>query len=242
LIARIELTLSNGKALIVAEGSVAKHLATSPSRPGGLVVRFRRMSAASSDFIKRAVAKGAERPLVSSPLVSSPISSVLAQPPPRRDTMPPTSGSATPPESTPTAAESLERLTPSSADQRARGNPARRTSAPPSAGPRSVATKSTSVPPPSQRLSSRPTPQASVRPGEHREPQELAEVESAAKERSTQGTSRERIDQDSERHTPQSQHSHHDVDAIARLRQRHGIKPISVPPDREAVLARLKKP
>jgi hypothetical protein len=36
--------------------------------------------------------------------------------------------------------------------------------------------------------------------------------------------------------------AHHDTGAIDRLRKRQAGKPITVPPDREAILARLKKP
>jgi hypothetical protein len=39
-----------------------------------------------------------------------------------------------------------------------------------------------------------------------------------------------------------SEGAHHDTSAMDRLRKREGSKPITVPPNREAVLARLKKP
>jgi len=52
-IVRCELALSGGTQLLVAEGVVAKHVAHTAERPEGLVVRFRRMTPASTQFINR---------------------------------------------------------------------------------------------------------------------------------------------------------------------------------------------
>ncbi len=52
---RCELVLESGVQLLVAEGVVAKHMARTGNRPQGLVVRFRRMSAASNQFVNRAL-------------------------------------------------------------------------------------------------------------------------------------------------------------------------------------------
>jgi hypothetical protein len=52
---RCQLVLRSGLQLLVAEGVVAKHMAEHGNRPSGLVVRFRRLSAASSQFVNRAL-------------------------------------------------------------------------------------------------------------------------------------------------------------------------------------------
>ena len=52
---RCQLVLRSGVQLLVAEGVVAKHMAEHGNRPSGLVVRFRRLSAASSQFVNRAL-------------------------------------------------------------------------------------------------------------------------------------------------------------------------------------------
>ena len=52
---RCELAIGSGVKLLVAEGVVAKHMAEHGNRPSGIVVRFRRMSAASSQFVNRAL-------------------------------------------------------------------------------------------------------------------------------------------------------------------------------------------
>lgn len=52
-IVRCELTLASGLQLLVAEGIVARHMAKTPERPEGLVVRFRRMTPASTQFVNR---------------------------------------------------------------------------------------------------------------------------------------------------------------------------------------------
>jgi hypothetical protein len=54
-IVRCELALANGKQLLVAEGIVARHVAQTAERPDGLVVRFRRMTPASTQFVNRAL-------------------------------------------------------------------------------------------------------------------------------------------------------------------------------------------
>ncbi|MGC4067518.1 MAG: hypothetical protein QM784_23310 [Polyangiaceae bacterium] len=245
MIARIELALANGKALIVAEGSVAKHLAASSSRAGGLVVRFRRMSAASSEFVKRAVAKSADRPVLSSPLVSSPLSSAVAQPPPRKDTIPPSSATAASPASAPVSTPLGHGPKSAPRGHGERGNPVHGANAPQSTAPQ-VNPRNTSAAPPSRRLSNRPAVRTSLESGTE---SDLLRRDLVGNERVENGlpainASRDLVDSGSERltsHPSNPERSPHDVDAIARLRQRHGAKPISVPPDREAVLARLKK-
>lgn len=54
-VARCELVLSTGIRLLVAEGVVAKHVSASAERPAGLVLRYRRMTPASSLFVNRAL-------------------------------------------------------------------------------------------------------------------------------------------------------------------------------------------
>jgi hypothetical protein len=258
LVVRLELTLASGKALIVAEGSVAKHLAASPSRPGGLVVRFRRMSAASSEFVKRAVSAAADRPIVSSALVSSPLSSAVAQSSPRKDTLPPQPAAAEPAPNvqttragSPSVTELAEGLKRAEQLQRDRTRQPNAPSVPPSAGPRSRGARSISVLPPSHRVSSRPPPKAAPRTDAlvSHKPETAAGKQSHAEPTPHAGTETRRTGSEAlgdentaPRESPREQHPHHDFDAIARLRQRQGSKPISVPPDREAVLARLKKP
>jgi len=50
---RCELELASGQRLLVAEGVVVKYSTDSGDRPSGLVVRYRRLSSASSQFINR---------------------------------------------------------------------------------------------------------------------------------------------------------------------------------------------
>ncbi len=50
---RCELSLVSGTQLLVAEGLVVKHVSDHGDRPPGLVVRYRRLSTASSQFISR---------------------------------------------------------------------------------------------------------------------------------------------------------------------------------------------
>ncbi len=54
-VVRCELVLSGGFQLLVAEGIVAKHVQATAERPAGLVVRYRRMTPASSQFVNRAL-------------------------------------------------------------------------------------------------------------------------------------------------------------------------------------------
>lgn len=54
-IVRCELVLASGVQLLVAEGTVAKYVQATPERPAGLVVRYRRMTPASSQFVTRAL-------------------------------------------------------------------------------------------------------------------------------------------------------------------------------------------
>jgi len=54
-IVRCELVLANGSQLLVAEGTVAKYVSATSERPAGLVVRYRRLTPASSQFVNRAL-------------------------------------------------------------------------------------------------------------------------------------------------------------------------------------------
>src|SRR5512133_2624972 len=64
---RCELRLQGGSALIIAEGTAVKYAEATQTRPAGLVVRYKRMSSASSDVVKLAVARAAEARTASSP-------------------------------------------------------------------------------------------------------------------------------------------------------------------------------
>ncbi len=79
-VVRCELALRGGHALIVAEGEVSKRLPPRDNRPGGLVVRLKRLSAASSAFIARALA--ARKSAEDSGPGTSPESSQLTDTPP----------------------------------------------------------------------------------------------------------------------------------------------------------------
>ncbi|HMA93681.1 MAG TPA: hypothetical protein VKP30_13410, partial [Polyangiaceae bacterium] len=80
---RCELRLQGGSALIIAEGTAVKYAEATQTRPAGLVVRYKRMSSTSSDFVKRAVAHAANH-AVSSPIAaSSPSAASLPPIPPR---------------------------------------------------------------------------------------------------------------------------------------------------------------
>jgi hypothetical protein len=54
-IVRCELVLATGVQLVVAEGTVAKYVQATAERPAGLVVKYRRMTPASSQFVNRAL-------------------------------------------------------------------------------------------------------------------------------------------------------------------------------------------
>ncbi len=76
-IVRCELVLANGIQLLVAEGIVAKYSAATGERPAGLVVRYRRMTPASSQFVNRAVSnrdgnEGSSPSAVNQPVVREP--------------------------------------------------------------------------------------------------------------------------------------------------------------------------
>lgn len=238
--ARVELTLSSGKAVVLAEGSVVKHLAETATRPAGLVVRFQRMSPKTSEFIKRAVAHNADRGPLSSPLATSP---ALMKPPVPRPTEPPKTRSKTPPPETKTDSlpappsrrpPGITRTSRPPTDGMTRGHIENRSNLLPD-GPRA---QRASVIPAARRVSTQPPPTPiSVHPPT------LALVDE---------TNPKSIDAPSNRATTgmklsgtpkvPAEDSHHDTDAMARLRQRGPNKPITVPPDREAILARLKKP
>jgi hypothetical protein len=234
---RVELTLRTGKPLILAEGAVVKHLAKSTTRPAGLVVRFRRMSGASSEFLKRAVARNAERPQSSSPLASTPLTlehpslvereSENAHSKPRSVTSPEApSFSMLPPEST----RNVQRTVSPSVTQ------SNLTSCPnPSTPTLEPRAQRTSVPPTDRRVSSRPTPPPRSVPA----PLETTRPKALIPSVPTQ-TSTEASHSTTTKVLPET--AHHDTDAMERLRRRDVNKPITVPPNREAILARLKKP
>lgn len=54
-IVRCELLLTSGVRLLVAEAAVARYVHETAERPAGLVVRYRRMTPASSQFVDRAL-------------------------------------------------------------------------------------------------------------------------------------------------------------------------------------------
>jgi len=258
-IARVELSLSSGKSLIVAEGSVVKHLAATSTRPAGLVVRFRRMSAASSDFVKRAVGFSAERPAASSPLAS--IASVVQQPPPNRPTRassPPGPADAVPKRGASTSKPPARRGSIAPRDRLQSQPPPQdralnrasnrapatlqassRPSAPPRAGSVSVipAAKRVSTVPP---VASDQTAIRSVRPAPL--PPASDELKKLRLEHLPEGFAPGQRNENVAPPKVVDEGAHHDTGAIDRLRKRQAGKPITVPPDREAILARLKKP
>ena len=82
-ILRCELVLTSGVQLLVAEGIVAKHSAATAERPAGLVVRYRRMTPASSQFVARALsnrdaAEGSSPSAVHNPIVRAPEPAIAA--------------------------------------------------------------------------------------------------------------------------------------------------------------------
>jgi hypothetical protein len=82
-ILRCELVLTSGVQLLVAEGVVAKHSAATAERPAGLVVRYRRMTPASSQFVARALsnrdaAEGSSPSAVHQPIVRAPVPAITA--------------------------------------------------------------------------------------------------------------------------------------------------------------------
>jgi len=203
---RCELRLSNGHSLVVAEGIAVKHLGASQTRPAGLVVRYKRMSAASSEFVKRAVEHSAEaRPA----------------PPPARNTAPP-------------------------AHRPSSSAPQRRTTAPPQRTSRApAAEKSSSRPPIAATLSSRPPKGVSAPPSPTAR---SVSVVPAARRVSTippEPPTRRESSRVTSATAPQPNApiamSGHDTSAMQRLRSRTAVKAISTPPDREAILSRIKK-
>lgn len=205
---RLELRLSNGRSLLVAEGVAVKHLGASPTRPAGLVVRYKRMSGASSEFVKRAVEHtAAARPAPSAKAATAP------PPAPRANSSAPTrrATSGPPPRSSraPTAVQPSNRPSPTVARSSA---PPKGVSYPPGPTARSV-----SVVPAARRVSTIP-PEPSTR------------RESSRNIRAA------------EPHPPvPADNTRHDSGAMQRLRSRAATKAISAPPNREAILSRLKK-
>jgi hypothetical protein len=247
---RCELQLRNGHALVVAEGFAVKHLGATPTRPAGLVVRYRRMSAASSEFVKRAVARNAQARPGSSPTAATG----------------PALDQSTSQEQGATARSSA-------------GAPQRRTSGHPPRSSRSPVADQPSARPPSTAIrSSKPPKQPSVSPGPGATTRSVSvipparRVSSLPPERSSRSLSQSSAHQKHETpgnssvpHNSQAAKEPirlhrstapqpagtadgaplarigHDSGAMQRLRSRATSKAISTPPDREAVLSRLKK-
>lgn len=233
---RCELCLANGQALIVAEGTAVKHADATPTRPAGLVVRYKRMSSASSDFVKLAVARAAETRTASSPTATEgPFSSRASNPP----------SSALSRASSPAPKPSSR--APGPAQRPSSRAPGRRSERPHEPNPHSKAdgsradgsleSKSPFQPQqsagrgdPQNRRSSRPAARDNRSP---KVPSERKLAVAAPRGPSKAPTA-----------TPSrgvSETSIHDSTAMQRLRNRRLTRAISSPPDREGVLARLKR-
>lgn len=220
-VVRIELVLQSGDALIVAEGTVVKHLVATESRPAGLVVKYRRMSADSSEFIKRAIAVCAERSQLSSPFAASlvPRPSVI-NPPPSLEAQ--AQGAM--------ATQSSIAPTPRTGQaQGANTNRPTRESGRPSQQPRA---QSVSVIPQARRLSTQPPGLPAAAPRSSKQPPPPADAPPVPTSQRSRASDAARSDSKTAL----------GGDAMARLRERSAKKPITVPPDRETILARLKKP
>jgi len=209
---RCELRLSNGRPLVVAEGLAVKHLGASPTRPAGLVVRYKRMSAASSEFVKRAVARSAELRPSSPPKATTnpPVGQAksVSTVPQRRTT----SGPPPRPSRAPTVGQPSARPP----------GPGGRSSSPPRTmsghqGPSAPTARSVSVVPAARRVSTIPP-----------EPSTLRDSAKSSRPSPPQAL------------VPSAE-TNHDTSAMQRLRSRTASRVISTPPDREAILSRLKK-
>lgn len=211
---RCELRLKNGQPLVVAEGTAVKHVEATPSRPAGLVVRYKRMSSASSDFVRRAVARAAEGRTESSPTSASSPIAAASVPPPKRG-----GASGAPP-------------------KRLSGAPPRRpASEPPTRAEHGVSTEqATSSTRTSSRRSSVPAGRASAHLGLKRPSERKVSVAPSAKRASTLPPGKAAVASHGVSNAPTR-----DSGAMQRLRSRGSTKAFSSPPDREAILARLKK-
>jgi hypothetical protein len=204
---RFELRLGNGRSLVVAEGFAVKHLGASQTRPAGLVVRYKRMSAASSEFVKRAVAHSTQsRPIPSPKSASVPPTTKSSSAAPQRR---PTSGPPPRPSRSPAAGQSSALPT---AGGRSSGPPRGISGHP---GP---AARSVSVVPAARRVSTIPPEPPPTRRESNRASRQVAQQSPVP-----------------------SANTRHDSLAMQRLRSRASMKAISIPPDREAILSRLKK-
>ena len=227
---RFELRLASGAALIVAEGVAVKHLAAA-ARPAGLVVRYKRMSAASSEFVKRAVARTGRDRLASEPEASPP-------PAPAPD---PQSSMKSKRSSRPAARRTSSRP-PTLAERAKSGRPSKQPSSAPRGmnahgDPAAPPARSASVVPPAKRSPTVPPATRSAKaetpapaPAEARQPggrQPNASGRPGARSSVTNTV-------------PAHEHTH-DSSAMQRLRSRASTKPITTPPDRESILSRLKK-
>lgn len=193
---RCELLLGNGQTLVVAEGTAVKYADATATRPAGLVVRYKRLSAGSSEFVKQAVARAAETRAVSSPAAAEgPLSSRASNPAPRPSSRAP--------------ARHSERASDPRRSVQQRGKSGR--------------------PEAPSRRSSRPAGRASTPPGPDTPSVRTPQSKSPGRTTGAAGT----------RYV--SDVTSHDSDAMQRLRTRRVSRAISSPPDRDAVLARLKK-
>jgi hypothetical protein len=247
---RCELRLRDGQPLVIAEGFAVKHLGATLTRPAGLVVRYRRMSAASSDFVKRAAARNSQARSTSSPTAvtcppsatsrsqaSGPSPKSCSGAPQRRTSGPPPRSSHTPVADQPFARPPSTSIKSS--------KPPRQLSVRPEPG---ATTRSVSVIPPARRVSTIP-PERTVPGNAH---------SSAPQKRATSGSDPAIGNPQAARDSGKSHRSAapqptsmangaplarigHDSGAMQRLRSRVANKAISSPPDREAILSRLKK-
>lgn len=215
---RCELRLKGGHALIVAEGTVVKFAEASSTRPAGLVVRYKRMSSASSDFVKRAVAHAAQHAGSSPIAASSPTAASLPPAPPRAvSSRPPRSQSPMPSVRTADKEQHQEQ-------HHGEPPPSKRRSARPTG---------------TGRRSSRPAGRSSGSlPAAKPAPELHPSAPPIKQRRSTRPPVKPGVAASSR---PVPVASTHDSCAMQRLRARSSGKPITSPPDREAVLARLKK-
>jgi hypothetical protein len=199
------------------------------------------MSAKTSEFVRRAVQFQAERAPHSSPLPSHPsvVQAPLqkAPPEPAKQRKKPSSSkmkAANPvPESQQTPPAKGVSQPPTSLVTQ--GHIDERSSVPPG-GPQA---QRASVIPAARRTSTRPPPYSESKASldvpplpKSKAPRSFSEPTSELKPGGNVSV------------TPKvtTESAHRDTSAMDRLRQRGGSKPITVPPDREAVLARLKKP
>jgi hypothetical protein len=262
-----ELRLGNGETLIVAEGIAVKHLTATPTRPAGLVMRYRRMSATSSEFMKRAVERaagsrsGASLTLIPHSAAPTPTLSphpmtatagrqVAATEAAKTSSVPPLrrSTSGPPPRLDAASSQSSRGTSGRPSRQDMSDLPGRReTSGPPTrreaACPSPVCRQESIQDLPAVR-SSKATKASSVAPGStsRHTSQPPATVRSASVVPPARRISNAPTQQAQPASANAAPHrGNRDSGAMRRLRSRATAKEISTPPDREAVLSRLKR-